>query len=185
TLAANRDTEPAKLAKLVRGELDWIVMKALEKDRNRRYETANGFAMDVQRYLADEPVQACPPSVGYRLGKWLRWNKGPVLAASLIVLARVGGIVGTTMGLLSAQAASEDEARQRKKAEEESKRAVRAEADTRQEQRQTKAALARMALDRGLSLGEQGDVNRAMLWMARGLDYAVEAKDRDLQHVLR
>ena len=62
TLAANRGTEPAKLTRLVRGELDWIVMKALEKDRNRRYETANGFAMDVQRYLADEPVQACPPS---------------------------------------------------------------------------------------------------------------------------
>ena len=63
TLAANRGTEPAKLTKLVRGELDWIVMKALEKDRSRRYETANGLAMDVQRYLADEPVQACPPSV--------------------------------------------------------------------------------------------------------------------------
>src|SRR5207245_3923651 len=57
TLAAKRGTEPAKLTKLVRGELDWIVMKALEKDRNRRYETANGFATDVQRYLADEPVK--------------------------------------------------------------------------------------------------------------------------------
>jgi len=81
TLAANRGTEPAKLTKLVRGELDWIVMKALEKDRNRRYETANGFAMDVQRYLADEPVQACPPSAWYRLRKFVRRNKGPVLAA--------------------------------------------------------------------------------------------------------
>src|SRR5262249_363726 len=57
-LAATRGPEPARLTKLVRGELDWIVMKALEKDRNRRYETANGFAMDVQRYLTDEPVQA-------------------------------------------------------------------------------------------------------------------------------
>ena len=76
TLAANRGTEPAKLTKLVRGELDWIVMKALEKDRSRRYETANGFAMDVQRYLADEPVQACPPSAGYRLRKFVRRNKG-------------------------------------------------------------------------------------------------------------
>ena len=84
TLAANRGTEPAKLTKLVRGELDWIVMKALEKDRNRRYETANGFAMDVQRYLADEPVQACPPSAGYRLRKFVRRNKGPVLAAGLV-----------------------------------------------------------------------------------------------------
>jgi tetratricopeptide (TPR) repeat protein len=85
TLAANRGTEPAKLTRLVRGELDWIVMKALEKDRNRRYETANGFAMDVQRYLADEPVQACPPSVGYRLRKFARRNKGGLAVAALVL----------------------------------------------------------------------------------------------------
>jgi serine/threonine protein kinase len=70
SISAQRKTEPAKLAKLVRGELDWIVMKALEKDRGRRYETANGFARDVQRYLADEPVEACPPSRAYRLRKF-------------------------------------------------------------------------------------------------------------------
>jgi serine/threonine protein kinase/tetratricopeptide (TPR) repeat protein len=99
-ISAQRQTEPARLTKLVRGELDWIVMKALEKDRNRRYETANGFAMDVQRYLADEPVQACPPSVGYRLRKFLRRYKGPVLAASAILFLLAAGIVGTTMGLL-------------------------------------------------------------------------------------
>src|SRR5262249_20121114 len=69
SLAANRGTEPKRLTALLRGELDWIVMKALEKDRNRRYETANGFALDLQRYLADEPVQACPPSASYRLRK--------------------------------------------------------------------------------------------------------------------
>src|SRR5204863_209178 len=80
TLAANRGTEPAKLTKLVRGELDWIVMKALEKDRGRRYETANGFAMDAQRYLADEPVLACPPSASYHVRKFIRRNKGPVVA---------------------------------------------------------------------------------------------------------
>src|SRR5262249_22634369 len=100
TLAANRGTEPAKLTKLVRGELDWLVMKALEKDRNRRYETANAFAQDVQRYLADEPVLACPPSLGYRLGKLLRRYKGPVLAGSLVALALVGGIIGTAWGLM-------------------------------------------------------------------------------------
>jgi serine/threonine protein kinase len=72
SISAHRKTEPAKLAKLLRGELDWIVMKALEKDRARRYETANGFARDIQRYLADEPVEACPPSVGYRLRKFAR-----------------------------------------------------------------------------------------------------------------
>src|SRR3954471_18788437 len=102
TLAANRGTEPARLTRLVRGELDWIVMKALEKDRNRRYETANGFALDVQRYRADEPVLACPPSVGYRLRKFARRNKGPVLAATLVVLALVGGVMGTTWGMFRA-----------------------------------------------------------------------------------
>jgi tetratricopeptide (TPR) repeat protein len=100
TLSANRGTEPAKLTKLVRGELDWIVMKALEKDRNRRYETANGFAMDVQRYLADEAVQACLPSAGYRLRKFVRRNRAPVIAVSVILLCLVGGIIGTSAGLV-------------------------------------------------------------------------------------
>ncbi|HZL89651.1 MAG TPA: tetratricopeptide repeat protein, partial [Pirellulaceae bacterium] len=97
TLAANRGTEPARLTKLVRGELDWIVMKALEKDRNRRYETAAGFAADLERYLADEPVQACPPSAMYRLSKFVRRNKGAIaftFAATLLLLVALGGIVG-------------------------------------------------------------------------------------------
>ena len=67
--AAACRTEPARLSQLLRGELDWIVMKCLEKDRTRRYETANGLARDVQRYLQDEPVEACPPSLSYRLSK--------------------------------------------------------------------------------------------------------------------
>ncbi|MFL5241267.1 MAG: protein kinase domain-containing protein, partial [Gemmataceae bacterium] len=112
TLAANRGTEPAKLTRLVRGELDWIVMKALEKDRNRRYETANGFAMDVQRYLADEAVQACSPSAGYRLRKFVRRNKRPVLAASVVLLVLVAGIIGTTWGMLRATHAEGDAVRE-------------------------------------------------------------------------
>src|SRR5204862_2593858 len=95
TLAANRGTEPAKLTKLVRGELDWIVMKALEKDRNRRYESANGFAMDVQRYLADEAVPACPPSAGYRLRKVVRRNKGRLGAAAVLALALLAAVGGS------------------------------------------------------------------------------------------
>src|SRR5262245_7620541 len=96
TLAANRGTEPAKLTRLVRGELDWIVMKALEKDRNRRYETANGFALDVQRYLNDEPVLACPPSVGYRFRKFARRNKVGLAGAALVLsfLVLLGSAVG-------------------------------------------------------------------------------------------
>jgi tetratricopeptide (TPR) repeat protein len=99
TLAANRGTEPAKLTKLVRGELDWIVMKALEKDRSRRYETANGFAMDVQRYLADEPVLAGPPSSWYRFRKLARRNKVGLAFVALLLcfLVLVGGGVGWAM----------------------------------------------------------------------------------------
>jgi tetratricopeptide (TPR) repeat protein/serine/threonine protein kinase len=99
SISAQRQTEPAKLTKLVRGELDWIVMKALEKDRNRRYETANGLAMDVQRYLTDEPVLACPPSVGYRLRKFVQRNKGKLAAAAaaLMFIALVAGGIGWTV----------------------------------------------------------------------------------------
>jgi tetratricopeptide (TPR) repeat protein/serine/threonine protein kinase len=96
SISAQRQTEPAKLTKLVRGELDWIVMKALEKDRNRRYETANGFAMDVQRYLADEPVLACPPSAGYRLRKFARRNKGGLAVAALVLFFLV--LLGSGLG---------------------------------------------------------------------------------------
>jgi WD40 repeat protein/serine/threonine protein kinase len=89
TLATNRGTEPAKLTKLVRGEPDWIVMKCLEKDRNRRYQTANALAMDVQRYLADEPVEACPPSAWYRFRKFARRNQRGLLTTAVVALAVV------------------------------------------------------------------------------------------------
>ncbi len=91
-IAGARQTEPAKLAKLVRGELDWIVMKAVEKDRGRRYQTANSLARDIERYLADEPVEASPPSAIYRLRKFVRRNKSQAVAASFLVLALVAGI---------------------------------------------------------------------------------------------
>jgi tetratricopeptide (TPR) repeat protein len=105
SISAQRKMEQAKLTKMLRGELDWIVMKALEKDRNRRYETPNGLAQDVERYLNDETVIACPPSAWYRLRKFVRRNKGPVLAAAIVFLVLVGGIVGTTFGLVRAQLA--------------------------------------------------------------------------------
>ena len=110
SVAANRHTEPARLSKDVRGELDWIVMKALEKDRNRRYETASGFAADIERHLHDEPVEAGPPSAAYRFRKFARRNKGPVLAAALVLLTLVAGILGTTIGLIRAEKARQAEA---------------------------------------------------------------------------
>jgi serine/threonine protein kinase/tetratricopeptide (TPR) repeat protein len=92
TVAANRGMEPAKLSRLMKGELDWILLKALEKDRTRRYETANGLARDLQRYLADEVVEARPPSAGYRLKKFVRRHKGRVLAAATVAVALVIGV---------------------------------------------------------------------------------------------
>lgn len=85
SIAANRNMEPARLGRTVRGELDWIVMKALEKDRGRRYESATAFAADLQHYLNDEPVVACPPSAAYRFRKFARRNKGGLAVASLVL----------------------------------------------------------------------------------------------------
>lgn len=116
-IAVNRSTEPAKLAKLLRGELDWVVMKSLEKDRARRYDSANGLARDIQRYLADEVVEARPPSRSYRARKFIRRNKVQVLAASLVILALIGGMIGTSVGLVQARQARDAEAKQREVAE--------------------------------------------------------------------
>jgi serine/threonine protein kinase/tetratricopeptide (TPR) repeat protein len=99
SIAANRGLEPKKLSALVHGELDWIVMKSLEKDRNRRYETANGFAIDVQHYLTDEAVQACPPSAVYRFRKFARRNKVTLAVSGLVVsfLMLLGGGIGLSV----------------------------------------------------------------------------------------
>jgi WD40 repeat protein/serine/threonine protein kinase len=87
TASANRSSEPRRLGQLLRGELDWIVMKALEKDRNRRYESASAFAADVQRYLNDDPVLACPPSRWYRLQKLARRHKAALVTATAMAAA--------------------------------------------------------------------------------------------------
>jgi serine/threonine protein kinase/tetratricopeptide (TPR) repeat protein len=122
--AANRQMEPMKLSRFLRGDLDWIVMKALSKERDRRYETANGFAKDLERFLNHEPVQAGPPSVGYKVRKFVRRNRPQVVAGSLVLLALVGGITGTTLGMVraenkrqDAEYAQEKEAEQRTNAE--------------------------------------------------------------------
>jgi len=138
TLVRQAQSDPGRLSRHLRGELDWVVMKALEKDRGRRYETASALALDLQRYLADEPVQARPPSAGYRLRKFVRRRRGLVAAAGFVLLALLGGIVGTTWGLLraekkeaEAQAAAreerqarQDEAEQRRLAQESTRNAL-------------------------------------------------------------
>jgi non-specific serine/threonine protein kinase/serine/threonine-protein kinase len=104
-LAAARRTEPRRLARLVRGELDWIVMKALEKDRSRRYDTASGLARDLERHLADEPVTAGPPSAGYQLRKFARKHRRALFTAAAFALLLVVG--AAVSGWLALQAVRE------------------------------------------------------------------------------
>jgi Flp pilus assembly protein TadD len=122
--AGHRRTDPPKLIHLLRGDLDWIVMKALEKDRTRRYETANGMAQDVQRHLDNEPVLASPPSNIYRFQKLVRRNKTIFAAIGAVVLALVLGL-GLSLYLFiqerdarqRAVAAEKEQARLREQAE--------------------------------------------------------------------
>jgi eukaryotic-like serine/threonine-protein kinase len=161
SVSALRQTEPAKLTKLMRRELDWIVMKALEKDRNRRYETANGFAMDVQRYLADEPVQACPPSAGYRLRKFARRNKAALLTASVLSLTL---ILGTAISIWQAIRATQAEGLAAERLEDE--REARREADI---QRKAAEAARNKAL---ANLQKARDAVKQFLTQAGSIDLA-------------
>ncbi|HUG91799.1 MAG TPA: protein kinase [Planctomycetaceae bacterium] len=104
TVCDDRRTDVKQLRQSLRGELDWIVMKCLEKDRTRRYETASGLARDVERFLNDEPVQACPPSAGYRIRKYARRYRG-FLTATLLILAAL--LAGTAVSVWQALAAHE------------------------------------------------------------------------------
>jgi serine/threonine protein kinase/tetratricopeptide (TPR) repeat protein len=97
--AARRGLEPQRLISILRGDLDWIVMKCLEKDRTRRYETANGLGLDIGRYLNNEPITARPPSSTYRFGKLVRRNKLAFTAAAAITVALLLGIIATSLGL--------------------------------------------------------------------------------------
>jgi len=104
-MATNRRTEPRRLIGDLRGDLDWITMRALEKDRTRRYQTANALAADVRRHLGNEPVLARPPSAGYRAYKFVRRHRGGVAAASAVALALVAGLVAASLGWIRAREA--------------------------------------------------------------------------------
>jgi tetratricopeptide (TPR) repeat protein len=101
-IAAKRRTDPGSLVKILRGDLDWLTMKAMAKDRTRRYSTASELAADIERNLRHEPVSAGPPSAVYRIGKYVRRHKLGVAAAGVVVLAVLAGTAGTTVGLLRA-----------------------------------------------------------------------------------
>ena len=186
SVAANRGLEPKKLSGVVRGELDWIVMKALEKDRNRRYETANGFAMDVQRYLADEPVLACPPSAAYRLRKFVRRNKIPLAVVGLVLcfiglLGGGGGWVVRDRAAREEKASRDREARQAKAANDVELDLDRAELF----QGQGKRAEALAALGRAELLAGEAPADPTRDGRLAALKERLEAEGRDQEFLVR
>jgi WD40 repeat protein/serine/threonine protein kinase len=169
SLSASRGTEPKKLTGLLRNELDWIVMKALEKDRRRRYETANGFAADVLRYLSGEAVRAHPPSAAYRLKKFVCRNRGPVIAASLVLFALLAGMAGTTAGLIEARRQEQEARKQEQVARDET---------TAKEQ--ARAAEAERVRERDLALGQAKDALALEALRVKERDAALEEKNYQL-----
>jgi eukaryotic-like serine/threonine-protein kinase len=108
SVAAMRQMEPAKLGRFVKGELDWIVMKSLAKERDRRYESATAFARDIERFLNHEAVHAGPPSVRYKFRKFVRRNRGAVLAAIGVVGVLAALVVVLAVGIVQREAANRD-----------------------------------------------------------------------------
>ena len=168
-ISAQRKTEPARLAKLLRGELDWIVMKALEKDRTRRYETASALARDIERYLAGDPVEAGPPSASYRMRKFARKHRTMLATAgAFAALLVAAAVISTSLAFQASRAeakalqqaavadsARSEETRQREAAEVERNRARQAERSAHDEEAKTKKS-EEETLRRARVLPEQG-----------------------------
>src|SRR5439155_15403823 len=148
TLSAQRKLEPAQLLKLLRGDLDWIVMKALEKDRNRRYETASAFATDIERHLSREPVVARAPSTGYRIQKFVRRNKGPVAAVAAVGLVLLLGALVSAWEWRKAVEARQGEARQRTQAERRAAAEAKAKAEAQIDQKRAEDALTEVQVEK-------------------------------------
>src|SRR5262249_21275888 len=106
-VAGNRAMDPKQLVRLLAGEIDWIVMKSLEKDRNRRYATPGEFAADIERYLRRDLVLARPPSTAYRLKKFIQRNRVVVLTGTAIAMALCAGTVLATWGMFAARNAEQ------------------------------------------------------------------------------
>ena len=163
TLAGLRSRNPRQLSSALKGELDWIVMKALEKDRNRRYDTASKIAEDVQHYLNDEPVEACPPSTVYRIGKFTRRNKSWLSTAAAVLLTLLGGLTVSTILIARERDAAEAAAHREAIAGEEADgQRARAEANLR-ESREAVDRLFTRAADGLANTPHMTEVRRALL----------------------
>ncbi len=184
-VAANRGAEPARLNRLVRGDLDWIVMKALEKDRKRRYETAASMARDIERHLRAEPVSAAAPSPAYRLAKFVRRHRVTV-GAALVVAAAL--LVATVVSLQSAFVAHKargvadaerDKAYQAQRAEAAQRTMAEASAE------ESRLRLVRLNTSQAVQLMDRGDWFGASLWFCDVLSRAGTNASADTVNRLR
>ncbi|MFO0953456.1 MAG: serine/threonine-protein kinase [Isosphaeraceae bacterium] len=184
-VAASRKSEPGQLGTLLRGELDWIVMKALEKDRSRRYETANGLARDVERFLKDEAVEACPPTVGYRLHKLYRKNRAVVgVAAAFLLMLVSGALLASYLAVRAIQAErqaadalrqaqwNEAKAQAERAAAEQARR--KAESETQRAEREKQSAQAVRDFLQNDLLKQASPLHQAEMRRLQGGDFAVQ-----------
>jgi WD40 repeat protein/serine/threonine protein kinase len=169
-VAKCRKVEPARLGSDLHGDLDWIVMRALEKDRTRRYDTAIGLVNDLRRYLNHEPVEAAAPSPAYRCRKFVRRHRTSLAVTTALTGLLVTGTLISTWSAIRATSAQEKERIAREDA------ASALEVSRRME--------AELALDKAQLLGEQGDANLALLWLARSLRVAPQDAE-DLRGIIR
>src|SRR5262249_45940650 len=159
---------PSRLRKTLRGDLDWIVMKCLEKDRNRRYETANSLVADLRRHLNHQPVEAGPPSAGYRLWKFARRNRAALATSALLATALV------TTSVLAVLYADRQRQFGLAKAESSVKIATLA-GDLKTSLTEANRLLAIRNYDRGQAAFEKGEIGPGMLWMIESWRSAVDA----------
>jgi serine/threonine protein kinase/tetratricopeptide (TPR) repeat protein len=189
SITNHRRTDIARLNRVLAGDLDWIVMKALEKDRTRRYESASGFAADIHRYLNSEPVVARPPSLNYRVRKFVRKNRLGVVAASLVTVALVGGILGTSLALfraLKAESLAEERSGEANRArDEEAKQRALAEERRKDAEREKEVAEARrVEAEQNLAYAQKG--NEILGSVFEGLDPSADySTAAELRNALR
>jgi WD40 repeat protein/tRNA A-37 threonylcarbamoyl transferase component Bud32 len=183
TIAARRQAEPFKLNRLLTGDLDWIVMKALEKDRRRRYDTANSLALDIQRHLQNEPVTAFPPGNWYRFQKMVRRNKLAFAAGGALAVSLILGLGISSVLFVGEKHARANEARMRQQADEAKKQAqaeaARAEAasleakksELKSKEKETEAmtTLSSSEFRQGSRLISDGQFSDALAYLARSL----------------
>ena len=140
-IARRRRTDPRHLTRQMRGDLDWIIMKALEKDRTRRYCNASELAQDIERHLSDEPVSAGPPGAAYRMKKFYRRHRGQVAAAATVLIIFLLGLAGTTWGMVEKQRQARDAQEARAEAEDAMNKTKEAMADSERAMAETRLAM--------------------------------------------